>query len=55
MNIPRAREALEDLLKSPNMPTSARYYAKLALSHLQETTEANQMIIEQMKRDHGKG
>ena len=35
MDIARAREALQDLLKSPNSTTSTRYYVKLALSHLQ--------------------
>jgi hypothetical protein len=35
MDIARAREALQDLLKSPNSTTSVRYYVKLALSHLE--------------------
>jgi hypothetical protein len=52
MDIPRAREALQDLLKSPNSTTATRYYVKLALSHLQDEPAHDLPIIDQMKRDH---
>lgn len=63
----RAREALNHVLLLSTVNTEARYYVKLALSHLQDTrpnhcpvcgafpfdpvATANRQIIEQMKRD----
>lgn len=51
MDIARAREALEDLLKSnAASATSVRYYVKLALSHMQET---DLKTIDETRRDNG--
>jgi hypothetical protein len=45
MNLELARRALANILKLPNASKEAHYYAKLALSHLQEEPDA--------KRVHG--
>jgi hypothetical protein len=47
MDIARAREALQDLLKSPNSTTATRYYVKLALSHL----EPDPPVIDENRRE----
>ena len=47
MDIARAREALQDLLKSPNSTTSVRYYVKLALSHL----EPDPPVVDEDRRE----
>jgi hypothetical protein len=44
-DIERAREVLQNILNLPNASKEAQYYAKLALSHLQEEPDA--------KRVHG--
>lgn len=43
MDLELARRAITNILKLPNASKEAHYYAKLALSHMQEETDANRV------------
>lgn len=52
-DIKRAREAIENLLALEHLPTNARYYARLAISHLQAEEDAKRVLQADQARRNG--
>lgn len=44
MDLYRARQALEKLIELPNVSSAVRYYARLALSHMQDEADAKRVL-----------